>query len=169
MTGLERLIIELVQMAEAPLYSTYRWLGQELGRELRLSEFLRIVGGALREDLLRLWSIDPRSGERTEYFAVPPDLEARYSAEPELDGSYDPFGLSLTLGAAADSDADPKWMFHLHFEDHVFEVIAIPGHEMEALDAIGRCFPDLQAFETAREDTDGLRRIVGTLTDAPSI
>lgn len=168
-TGLEQLIIDLVQMAEAPLYSTYRWLGQQLGHELRLSEFLRIVGSAVSKDLLRLWSVDYPSGDRTEHFAVPADLEVRYSTEPGLDRTYDPFGFSLTLGAAADVDAEPNWQLRVDFEDQAFEVTAVPGHEMEALDAFGRCFPDLHVVETAREETDGLCRIVGTVTDAVNI
>lgn len=143
MTGLERLIVDLVQIAEAPLYSTYRWLGCQLGRELRFSEFLRIVGRAVEDGILRLWSVDSRSGDRTEYFVAPTDLEARYGAKPKLDDSYDPFGFSLTLGAAADSDTEPDWELGLDFEDNVFEVTAVPGYEMDALDALGRCLPDL--------------------------
>lgn len=167
MSGLERLILDLVQIAEAPVYSTYRWLGRELGRDMPLSEFLRIIGRAIERDVLRLWSIDPRSGDRTELFDVPPDLESRYQNEPELDERFDPFGLSLTLGATADVEAEPEWELDLDFDEGVFELELHGGHEAEALEQLARCYPDLRASVTARQDDGGVRRVVGTLTTAP--
>ena len=167
MTGLERLIVDLVQIAEAPVYSTYRWLGRQLGRDLPLSEFLRVVGQAIEGDLLRLWSIDARSGDRTELLSVPPDLESRYESEAGLDDRYDPFGLSLTLGASANVDAEPEWEFRIDFDDQVFEITAQAGHEAEALEELTRCYPDLHPSVTAREQHGQLRRLVGILRMAP--
>lgn len=166
MSGLERLIVDLVQIAEAPLYSTYRWLGRQLGRDVPLSEFLRITNEAIERDVLRLWSVDSETGDRTEVFEVPRDLERRYAAEPSLDERYDPFGMSLTLGAAADVEAEPEWEFTLNFDDLLFEITAVPGQEDEALGQLARCYPELRAAVTAYEDLGALRRVVGTLRHA---
>lgn len=166
MSGLERLIADLVQIAEAPLYSTYRWLGRQLGRDVPLSEFLRVVAAAIERDVLRLWSVDAKTGDRTELYEVPPDLERRYVAEPSLDARYDPFGMSLTLGAAADVDAEPEWEFTVNFDDRIFEITAMAGREDAALDQLSRCYPDLHPAVTAREDRGELRRLVGTLSHA---
>ena len=163
MTGLERLIVDLVQIAEAPLYSTYRWLGRQLGRDMPLGEFLRIIAQAVERDVLRLWTVDTETGDRTELFEMPPGLEYRYFDEPALDDRYDPFGLSLTLGTATDVDAQPEWEFTLNFDDLVFEIVAVAGHEAEALDELRRCYPNLRAAVNARENRGALRRLVGTL------
>ncbi len=166
MSGLERLIVDLVQIAEAPLYSTYRWLGKQLGRDLPLSEFLRITTEAIERDVIRLWIVDAETGDRTELFEVPHSLEYRYTAEPFLDEHYDPFGMSLTLGAAADVEGEPEWEFELNFDDLLFEITAVPGQEDKALDQLARCYPELRADVTASEDFGGLRRVVGTLSFA---
>jgi hypothetical protein len=163
MTGLERLILDLVQIAEAPLYSTYRWLGRRLGRDVPLSEFLKVVAAAVARDVLRLWSVDATSGDRAEMFEVPPDLERRYAAEPKLDSRYDPFGISLTLGSAAEVEAEPAWEFTVNFDDHIFEIKAEVGREDEALAQLSRCYPDLRPAVTVREDQGEVRRLVGTL------
>lgn len=165
MTGLECLIVDLVGIAEAPVYSTYRWLGRQLGRDVSLSEFLHVVGQAIERDVVRLWSIDTGSAERTELFSVPPDLQTRYESEPGLDDRYDPFGLSLTLGASADVDAEPEWKFRLDFDDQVFEITAQVGHEAEALEQLTRCYPELRPSVTVREEHGQVRRLVGTFSD----
>lgn len=98
MNSIELLLVDLVRVAEAPLYSAYRWLGKQCGRQLRLGEFLVLVDRLVSMDVLRLWEIDHRSGDRSELYAVPDSLEARYSAIEDLDDRFDPFGLSVTLG-----------------------------------------------------------------------
>lgn len=166
MSGLERLIVALVQIAEAPLYSTYRWVGRQLGRDLPLSEFLRIVAAAIERDVLRLWHVDAKTGDRTELYEVPADLERHYATDASLDSRYDPFGISLTLGGAAEVDADPDWEFTINFDDRVFEITATPGLEEEALDQLCRCYPDLRPTVTASEDRGELRHLVGRLRHA---
>lgn len=166
MSGLERLIMDLVQIAEAPLYSAYRWLGRQLGRDVPLSEFLQVVAAAIERDVLRLWSVETETGDRTELYEVPADLERRYRAEPSLDARYDPFGMSLTLGAAANVDAEPEWEFTVNFDDRIFEIRAIPGREEDALKQLSRCYPELRPAVTALEDRGELRRLVGTLRPA---
>ncbi|MCZ7627610.1 MAG: hypothetical protein M5U19_00195 [Microthrixaceae bacterium] len=166
MSGLERLIVDLVQIAEAPLYSTYRWLGRQLGRDLPLSEFLRVVAAAIERDVVRLWHVDANTGDRTELYGLPSDLKRQYAAEVSLDSRYDPFGMSLTLGGAVDVDADPEWEFTVDFDDRVFEITAMPGLEEEALGQLSRCYPDLRPTVTASEDRGELRHLVGTLRHA---
>lgn len=163
MSGLERLIVDLVQITETPLYSTYRWLGSQLGRDVPLSEFLRIVADAIERDVLRLWSVDVKTGDRTELYEVPPDLEHLYVAEPSLDSRYDPFGMSLTLGATADVDAEPEWEFTINFDDQFFEITAMAGREEGALDQLARCYPDFRPIVTASEDRGERRHLTGIL------
>lgn len=163
MSGLERLVADLLQIAETPLYSAYRWLGRQLGRDIALSEFLQTVSEAIERDVFRLWIVDVRTGDRSELFEVPSDLWRRYVNEPFLDERYDPFGVSLTLGGAAEVAAEPEWEFTLNFDDLIFEIAAVPGEEEKALDQLARCYPDVRAAVTAREDRGSLRRLVGTL------
>lgn len=166
MNGLERLILDLVEIAEAPLYSTYRWLGRQLGRDLVLREFLEVVERAVEKDVLRLWSIDSSTGDRTEYFCVPSGLDDRYRSVTDLDERYDPFGLSLTPGASVEEDTRPDWEFSLDFERLTFTISAAPGHERNALEEIELCYPDFQARVTGREETDRGCRLVGMLLDS---
>ncbi len=137
-----------------------------MGRDLPLSEFLRVVAAAIERDVLRLWHVDAKTGDRTELYEVPADLEGQYATEASLDSRYDPFGISLTLGAAADVDADPDWEFTINFDDRVFEITATPGMEREALDHLSRCYPDLRPTVTASEERGGLGHLVGTLRHA---
>lgn len=164
MTGLERLIADLLQIAETPLYSTYRWLGRQLGRDVALSEFLRIATNAIERDVVRLWSVDAETGDRTELFELPSDLERRYAGEPFLDDRYDPFGMSLTLGGMADVAVEPEWEFTLSFDDMTFEITAAAGKEAGALDQLARCYPEVRATVTTRGDRGAIRRLGGTLT-----
>jgi hypothetical protein len=125
-----------------------------------------VVAGAIELDVLRLWSVDPETGDRTRLYEVPPDLEQRYAGEPSLDARYDPFAMSLTLGAAADVEAEPEWEFTVNFEDRIFEITAMAGREDEAFEQLSRCYPDLRPTLTAREDRGESRRLVGTLSCA---
>lgn len=115
MTAVELLLLDLVGIAETPLYSSYRWLDRRLSHKLSLTSFLAFVDGLLASDVVRLWSVDARTGDRTELYAIPESLLGRYSDAAGLDETFDPFGLSLTLGAAAPDDlgAEPEWSFDL--------------------------------------------------------
>jgi len=166
MTGVEQLIVDLVQNAESPLYSTYRWVGQQLGRDVSLSEFLQVASRAVEQDIVRLWSVDSETGDRTELYDVPPNLEHRYATESPLDTQYDPCGMSLSLGSAADSVRDPEWEFQLDFENDVFRISARSGYEPKALDELARCYPDLRLSVTDREEHGGYCRVDGTMKNS---
>lgn len=150
MNGIEVRLLELVQMAESPLYSAYRWLGRQLGRNLAMSEFLHLVDSLVQQDILRLWSIDPASQERTRSRVVPEELEQRYLRLDDLDKSFDPFALSLTLGPAADVDADPEWEVDFDFEQETFRVKAKRGAESVAMRKLAELFPDVELVEERR-------------------
>ncbi|MEA2359864.1 MAG: hypothetical protein QOI62_3124 [Solirubrobacteraceae bacterium] len=109
MNSIDLWLLKLLQVAEAPVYSAYRWLGRQLGRELSMAEFLRLLAPLLEGDVVRLWAVDVATEERSRWSEIPPDLEQRYAEVPDLDDSFDPFGLSLTLGLAADLEASPDW------------------------------------------------------------
>jgi hypothetical protein len=133
-TAVELLLLELVQIAEAPLYSSYRWLDHRLAGRLSLRSFLALVEGLVVRDVVRLWSVDARTGDRTELYSVPEALGARYSRITDLDESFDPFGLSLTLGPAAPEGmtAEPAWSLELDAINGTFELRA-PEHTAEAV------------------------------------
>jgi hypothetical protein len=115
MTTVELLLLDLVGIAESPLYSSYRWLDRRLAHKLSLNSFLSFVERLIASDVVRLWSVDARTGDRTELYSIPESLLDRYSELTGLDETFDPFGLSLTLGAAAPDDvaAEPQWSFDL--------------------------------------------------------
>lgn len=166
MNSVELMVIDLVAIAEAPLYSTYRWMGQRLGRELPLGEFVRLVDELIARDVLRLWEVDYGSHDRTELFGVPDDLENRYRATTGLDDSFDPFGLSLTLGPAADVEAEPSWEADFDFEVGRFELLAEAGHDDDAVKEASRYFRDVVLVAERRESAGDRVRIVGRM-EAP--
>lgn len=166
MNSVELLLVDLVQIAEAPLYSTYRWLGRQLGRDLPLGEFLRLVDELVARDVLRLWEVDHRSHDRTELFSVPEGLDERYRSADGLDGSFDPFGLSLTLGAAADIEAEPAWEVDFDFERGRFELVADEGTDDDAVIQASRYFPDVALVAERRESVGGRVRVLGRIDTA---
>jgi hypothetical protein len=161
--ALETRLVDLVQVAESPLYSAYRWLSRDLGRALALEAFLRLVDGLVARDVLLLWEVDPVSGVRRQLATTPPDLPGRHEALDDLDEQFDPFGLSLTIGPAAEMNADPEWEFDLDFEHGSFLVRAQPGSGQMALDALGALFPDVALQPGAEETVDDHVRISGSI------
>lgn len=167
MNGIEACLLDLVQVAESPLYSAYRWLGREVGRQLPMEAFLELVDDLVDDQALCLWSVDPDSERRTELRSVPRGLERRYAElEGELDGSFDPFALSLTLGPRAQVDAEPDWWVDFDFDAARFQIEAKAGHDGEALRQLGRLFPDVTLVEEERLPMDGRIRIAGSATAA---
>ncbi len=167
MNAIEAALLDLVQVAESPLYSTYRWLGREIGRDLSMTEFCRLVDRLIDEQVVRLWAVDPASEERTEV-RIPDDLERRYEQLGDaLDASFDPFGLSLTLGPRADVDAEPDWSVDLDLDSSRFQVDARPGQDEEALGQLGLLLPDVALVEEERVFVNDRIRISGSATVAP--
>jgi hypothetical protein len=163
MNGVEAQLLNLVQIAESPLYSAYRWLGRQLGRDLSTSEFLRLVDGLVQLDMLRLWSIDPTSQKRSRLSEVPEGLEQRYVAVDGLDDSFDPFALSLTIGPAADLEAEPDWEVDFDFDGETFRVKAKPGAEEFAISKLAGLFPDVELVEERRGSRANRVEISGSL------
>jgi hypothetical protein len=165
MTPIESMLIDLVQIAESPLYSAYRWLGRELGRDVRLDAFLRLIDQLLRDEKLRLWRVDPESQERTRVFRIPAGIERRYTAEPSLDPAFDPFGLSLTLGPEAPRDEDSEWEVDFDFDEGRFTLVAVASREEEAVAQLKRLFPDVGLLTVERTRAGGRVQIAGTISD----
>lgn len=164
MNSVEHLLLDLVRVGESPLHTSYRWVGRKLGRDMTLDAFLRLVGDLVAQDVLRLWSVD-MSADRTELFAVPSDLIRRYQDEAPDDESYDPFGLSLTLGVNADSQAPPDWEVDLDFEGQGFVLRARSEHEALALDTLSRYYPSIRFSTINRAVQDDHVQIVGTIEE----
>ncbi|MDX6649958.1 MAG: hypothetical protein QOJ97_1909 [Solirubrobacteraceae bacterium] len=147
MNSIDLMLLDLVQIAETPVYSAHRWQNRQLGRESSMAEFFRALARLVEEDVVRLWAVDSTTHERVRWSEVPSDLDQRYARVPDLDDSFDPFGLSLTLGPAADLDASPDWEVDIDFNDRRFQVTAKPGAIEGARQQIRRLFPDLEFVE----------------------
>ncbi len=63
MNSLGLLLLDLLRLAETPLYSSHAWLGDRVGRHISLAEFLALVQELLDRNYVRLWSTDAESGE----------------------------------------------------------------------------------------------------------
>jgi hypothetical protein len=145
MNSVELSLVELVDIAETPLYSAYCWLRRLLGGPLALSGFLEMVDDLVQRDVVRLWSVDVQSGDRTEFFRVPASLESDYKRVEELNDRYDPFGLSLSAGGAApvDPTVEREWDFELDGPEGTFSLRFTVGCQEVALATIARLLPDL--------------------------
>lgn len=160
MNPLESSLLELLAIAESPLYSAYRTIGRSLGSDVALSEFLRSVGELLERDILRLWLVDAPSGDQTELFQIPIDLESRYVESGHSDPTFDPFSLSLTLGTNAVVGVAPDWEVDLRFEEGTFELRAKRDESEEALRQLAKYYPDsrLEAQRTIEQGDQVLVR-----------
>ncbi|MEY2430372.1 MAG: hypothetical protein QOC92_97 [Acidimicrobiaceae bacterium] len=163
MNGIAASLLDLVGVGESPLYSAYRWLGREIGRDLSRSEFLSLVDRLVEEDVLRLWSVDPDSEDRTRLMSTPDGLEHRYRSLGHTDGSYDPFGLSLTAGPEAEVRTVPDWQVDFDFDSQTFELEVRAGLDDEALARLRRLFPDVKLVEAERVSTGDHTRVSGQL------
>jgi hypothetical protein len=158
-------LLELIQIAEAPVYPAYRWLSRQLGRELPMAEFLRILAPLLADDVVRLWAVDLTIEKRSRWREIPSDLGEQYADLADLDDSFDPFGLSLTLGPAADLDSSPDWEVDFDFAEQHFAVSAGPPSMEGALQRIRGLFPDIDFVEENRGVAGDRIRITGSMTE----
>jgi len=163
MNSLHRHLLDLLRMAETPVYSAYRWLGRQSGHQLALSAFLQLVQDLLDKDAIQLWTIEADTGEATQLHSLPANLATRDASLDHDDERYDPLCLSLTLGPAAEPDVEPDWEFDLDFQGGTFGLHAAPTEVNHALRQLGRYFPDVTLMP---EDTtrNGKRtRIIGQI------
>lgn len=142
MNSLEHALLDLVGIAETPLYSAFGWLRRRLRGQLSLRAFLDLINQLVERDALRLWLVD-ESGDRTEYFEVPSSLAERYSRLDLADESCDPLGLSLSLGAASDTGAEPDWEFDLPPDENTFVLRCPPTARENAFAVLAHLMPDL--------------------------
>jgi len=161
MNSLGLLLLDLLRLAETPLYSSYAWLSDRLGRRVSLAEFLALVQELLDRDQVRLWSIDVESGERAERRALPPDLARRYMALGHADGRYDPLGLTLALGPNAGPGLEADREVDLDFERGTFDLVAAPSTASAALRQLGRYFPDVDIVPETTTQAGGRTRVAG--------
>ena len=165
MNSIELLLLELLEMAETPLYSAYRWLGRQIGRQLPMGEVFRLLSRLIDEEVVYLWEVDSEAHERRRWRDLPADLEARYERVADLDDEFDPFGLSLTLGANAEPRSTPDWEVDFDFEAQQFVVTAVPTAVERAHHELGRLFPDLEFAETSRRASGDRIRITGSIRE----
>jgi hypothetical protein len=166
MNSLELRLLDLLQLAETPLYSAYRWLGERVGAQLSLPEFLRLVDQMASGDTVRLWSVDPGTSTRKRLPRVPDHLERRYDELGDLDGTYDPLGLSVTVGPRSAPREEPAWSIDLDIAAQRFVLTGDADVVDEAEEAVNRLFPDLELVERERRTDHGRVRIVGSVQPA---
>ena len=159
------MLLDLVQIAEAPVYSAYRWLCRQLGRDLAMAEFFRLLRPLVEQDVVRVWAVDSTTHNRARWSEIPSDLDEKYAEISELDDSFDPFGLSLTLGPAADLDASADWEVDFDLSERRFLVTAEPHVVEDAQRTIRRLFPDLEFSENHRSVGADRVRIAGSVTE----
>jgi len=161
MNSIELDLLDLLDLAESPCYSAFCWLRRRLGGHLSLRAFLTLTNDLVQRDVIRMWSIDPGSGDRTELFAVPDSLADEYLAFQTLDDRYDPFGLSVTVGPAAPvlAQDEPEWTFSLDAAQETFVLRAQPEMRAEACATIARLLPDL-VLDATEEMEDAVAGIV---------
>lgn len=157
-TPVEALLIDLVQMAETPLYSAYAWLGKQLGRPVAMAEFLSVVDTMMKADVLRLWQVDTN---RTELYELPSDLRQQYASLRHDEPDYDPLGLSITLGDAADRETEPDWKLDIDFDRGRFEITATSDAEASALQQATRYYPDIDLVVDRRLVEGATIRLTG--------
>jgi hypothetical protein len=158
-------ILELLEMAETPLYSMYCVALDDLGGNVSLAAFLEHVDELVQNGVLRLWQVDD-ARERKELRGVPEELEQSYGRVADLDRSYDPFRLTLTLGPAAPDTSEPNWEVDTDFERKRFVMLVRRGPVVEAFDDTERVLPAFKLVERSREHDGSLLRIEGDLLDA---
>lgn len=96
-----------------------------------------------------------------------PELDQQYAEVTDLDDSFDPFGLSLTLGRAADLKARPNWEVNFDFPRQRFVMKAKPHAIQTAQEQVERLFPDLDFAEDGREVIDDRVEMIGAVRQRP--
>jgi len=152
--------LDLVCNGEAPLYSTFRWVCRQLDHEFSVDDFLCRVDELLKQDILRLWIVE-RPGCRTRLLVVPQDLATNYEERHLTSDEYDPFALSLTLGANTVRDDAPAWEVDIDFKQGVFRLLVREGDSDAALGQVAQIYPDRRFMVTSRSEEDSSRVLLG--------
>ena len=166
MNSLQHRLIELVRIAETPLYSAYKWLTKEVGRDLSLMGFRKMVSELTSSGVLQLWQIDPVTGERSRLQSVPANLPELYTASPDLDDAFDAFGYSLTVGERIDRELPASWTIDFHEATASFFCRARLEREHEAMSEIRELFPDVVFTVHERIARDQHVELVGSVAQA---
>lgn len=168
MNSIERSLLELIRIAETPLYSAYRWLHTDVGRELSLMSFRRMIGKLMNNDVLQLWHTDSVTGVRNRLVSVPGNLEALYASSSDLDDAFDPFGLSLTVGGAVDRNLTTSWTIDFDEATSRFYFRAPVTQERDTFSEAQELFPDLSFVVKERVTCDDHVEITGSVERKPS-
>lgn len=163
MNSIERSLLELIRIAETPLYSAYRWLHTDVGRELSLMSFRRMIGKLMADDVLQLWHTDAVTGVRNRLISVPANLEALYASSSDLDDAFDPFGLSLTVGGATGDNLTSSWTIDFDEAASRFYFRAPLAQECNTFSEAQELFPELSFVVKERITRDDYVEITGSV------
>lgn len=161
--AIEHRLLQLLADSETPLYSAWRWLKKETGSHLPLDRFLALVNTLITRDQVRLWKVEFKSHDRTEFFEVPSELTKRYTEEGHDDEAYDPFGYSLTLGPDAQIDSEPEWEVDIDLKEGTFQLFARnPELRLdEVFTKLAYYFPDVSLVPIEIFGEEAERRVIG--------
>jgi hypothetical protein len=126
-------LLRLLANAEQPLYSAYVFARENAERVLPLDDFLQQVDSLVAEGVLNLWLVSQPI--RARLARVPEGLGRLYENE-ELDGTYDPFGLSIENGHEASLDVSLDWEADIDFVAGRFRIQSTTGDLEKLLDMI---------------------------------
>ena len=169
MTPVAAALLDLLSLAETPLYSAYSALNRDFGSRMTLRAFLDFIRREISREEVRLWQVNLDSGARTEFFDVPTELEDRYEElGAELDDAYDPFGYSLAVGRKAPMRPDAGWEADLDFRTGTYAIVLIddsePDHAVSELESL---FPG-STFRVVGETRSGDRRVISGVIESMS-
>lgn len=159
MRGVRELILDLTSMAETPLYSTLRWVSEQMHEAASLELLVSVVDGLVHDDELRLWEVESGTGDRTELYEVPAGLLARYEAARHTDAAFDPFGFSVA--AHRTSGIVPEWDFDVDLRREVFELRCLDDLVDTGFRKLRSYMPEHEFVEENRSQRDGQVWIVG--------
>jgi hypothetical protein len=151
-------LLRLLANAEQPLYSAYVFARENSERVLSIDDFLEQVDSLVAEEVLKLWIV---SGDIRAELARTPTTLARLYENEELDGTYDPFSLSITISDAGSVHVSHEWEADIDFVDGRFRLRATTGTSGELLELIGKASGTRLAPETQETDPSGTVVIQG--------
>ena len=149
--------------AEQPLYSAYVFARENAERVLPLDDFLQQVDSLVAEGVLDLWLVSQPI--RARLAQVPEGLGRLYENE-ELDGTYDPLGLSIESGDDATIDVSHDWEADIDFVAGRFRLRSTSGDLEKLLDLLAAASGTRLMPETRDAGPDGSLLVEGSVEGA---
>jgi hypothetical protein len=155
-------LMRLLQDAETPLYSAYRFVADTIHPTMRLDEFLTLVNTSMSESQVVLRQVTEGKGREVD--SIPEGLAQKYESVEGLDPRFDPFGYSLRLGPEAPDHDHPVWLIDVDLVAGLFTWEGDPRMEGETIDRVSRLHPGYTFSTVSREESGGRLRVKGQVS-----